>query len=728
MLLKPFRIRNLYDSGHHGVVQISGPQYDSTVKSQPDATLTYLDEDDGETILVGSSFELQQRLDEPHPMHSAASIPTPPSQQEADNAMHTFDIQPSLVSLATWREHDAYSSKVLRRNPPTLPQVPACSGPLAPSPPPAPSAAPHQQDQPESLENAVAGALQGLESHVGTFADFLQTASTALRAGAKQAREADVSAVELVLDGFRGIIGEVGKVGKAMIKAFDAGASGPTQESVPVLTAEKAETDSTTKLDKVKAEETRQKANPSVSMDHSNGSLVRTIEGYSFIPNKPAPVVPPKEYTFAISPQLPDPRCNPEPAIPSTEQGPSQASCSAGDEAFKSKHTSLHPAPMAFSKHDQVFLPRETAKTFANIPRGASSKSILDLENSDPDFSVRYPPLMTLRKSRTLGSLNRQSSPFLANINPEAEISRFPSLSELEHEEMLQKAGHLRAQNSSFTRNRLNGDQQEICAAYSKHLDPPWSFAASPQKDRSENLPAPARPLPGAWPESRPEADGPTLPISEESSGAFFDRMTRNRSSNLPPTSRPEFCARPPLRLDTETIRLGRSKTTSASNPAARLTRPFDPLLEPLHHTRERTNLPRRSGTERHHRRPYTETFTGAGRVPWNSFESAPRPVREVATSSEPQLATGVKESYSGFGISPKVTKCVRQLRDMGYGNRSPHEASRLSVYAAACGGDVMDAVEMIEEDRKAGRQHRLIGDKLGVRPFSHNEAPTFGS
>jgi hypothetical protein len=66
-------------------------------------------------------------------------------------------------------------------------------------------------------------------------------------------------------------------------------------------------------------------------------------------------------------------------------------------------------------------------------------------------------------------------------------------------------------------------------------------------------------------------------------------------------------------------------------------------------------------------------------------------------------------------------------LRGMGYGAQSPPEASRLSIYAAACNGEVVDAVEMIEEDRKAGRQHKTVGDRLGVKPFSHNDRPTFG-
>src|SRR4051794_6457341 len=92
------------------------------------------------------------------------------------------------------------------------------------------------------------------------------------------------------------------------------------------------------------------------------------------------------------------------------------------------------PQPLNPQQNDRVQLPRETAKTYPQPPKGTISRSILDLENSDPDFSTRYPPLMSLRKSKTIGSLgDRSRSPFLANINPEAAISRFPSLSEIEH-------------------------------------------------------------------------------------------------------------------------------------------------------------------------------------------------------------------------------------------------------------------------------------------------------
>ena len=70
-MLPPFRIRNLRESsrladtndhgGHstelgaqdqHGIVQVSAPEYDATISTHPEATLKYMDEDDGEVITV----------------------------------------------------------------------------------------------------------------------------------------------------------------------------------------------------------------------------------------------------------------------------------------------------------------------------------------------------------------------------------------------------------------------------------------------------------------------------------------------------------------------------------------------------------------------------------------------------------------------------------------------------------------------------------------------------
>ena len=174
----------------------------------------------------------------------------------------------------------------------------------------------------------------------------------------------------------------------------------------------------------------------------------------------------------------------------------------------------------------------------------------------------------------------------------------------------------------------------------------------------------------------------------------------------------------------TQMHQLGRSNTV-AGNPAARLTRPFDPVSDALQ-TNNAASMPRRGLTERHRRRPYHDSFTGAGRTAWELFEDVRGPTGDTEPRRRVRLADRAPQSV-GFGIPDKVNDCVAKLRGMGYGEGSAHEASRLSVYAAACNGDVVDAVEMIEEDRKALLQHRKAGDRMGVRPFSHTERPAFG-
>ena len=46
----PFHVRNLYEE-HGGIVQLGAAEYDSLAK-EPEARLTYVDDDDGEIITV----------------------------------------------------------------------------------------------------------------------------------------------------------------------------------------------------------------------------------------------------------------------------------------------------------------------------------------------------------------------------------------------------------------------------------------------------------------------------------------------------------------------------------------------------------------------------------------------------------------------------------------------------------------------------------------------------
>jgi hypothetical protein len=118
--------------------------------------------------------------------------------------------------------------------------------------PPFVPAAQGQPDLPLSLEDAIKGALQGLETQVGAFAVFLQDTSNTLRTVAENTREADASAIGGILDGFKGIFSEVAKVGKAMVQAFDAEAFALSPSVSPAVAE-----DSTTKKPTIEGREVK---------------------------------------------------------------------------------------------------------------------------------------------------------------------------------------------------------------------------------------------------------------------------------------------------------------------------------------------------------------------------------------------------------------------------------------------------------------------------------------
>ncbi|KAJ5551152.1 hypothetical protein N7535_000905 [Penicillium sp. DV-2018c] len=118
-MLKPFQIRDLRvspsqhperladsHSTSSGVVQISASDYDALASNHPRARLTYVDDDDDEeTITVGSALELSQRLDEPlDTMTRLESI-----QLSDDNAiaMHIFNIRRSNSVTELWKRFES---------------------------------------------------------------------------------------------------------------------------------------------------------------------------------------------------------------------------------------------------------------------------------------------------------------------------------------------------------------------------------------------------------------------------------------------------------------------------------------------------------------------------------------------------------------------------------------------------------------------------------------------
>ncbi|KAL5340058.1 hypothetical protein BJX70DRAFT_130732 [Aspergillus crustosus] len=121
-MLKPFLIRDLHEEPQpqdllddaesdlynatdvsvgpqrrHGLVRLAAADYDEIAYIHPQARLTYLDDDDGEIITVGSSLELAQRLDEPPPQITNSGF---------QETIHLFDIRRRRSVTDLWKRFE----------------------------------------------------------------------------------------------------------------------------------------------------------------------------------------------------------------------------------------------------------------------------------------------------------------------------------------------------------------------------------------------------------------------------------------------------------------------------------------------------------------------------------------------------------------------------------------------------------------------------------------------
>ncbi|OAP65373.1 hypothetical protein AYL99_01345 [Fonsecaea erecta] len=320
-----------------GIVQITASQYDSTIHSQPDAVLSYIDHDDGELITVGSSLELQQRLEEPVPPSVALVPPAPQSvaslrgarETKENSLVHIFDIRHTGGSLAVWRHHEAYTTKKLRDQESSSsssrsgtrvssPHRPSSSGPqprltfdtlekpfsqnilgttFTLPPQSAPVSDPTMADdgrtkhtstaQPvipgegESLmqtEKAPESASPCPDSQLGPLADFLESTAEGLRKLAEKTRDADTSAVENVLFGFKNILKEAGELGLGLLATI-------MDQELETIGSNKVET-TDRPGSRLEAQQTPRAINNSVTEDKVEVVLQPHVKRFSFGENR----------------------------------------------------------------------------------------------------------------------------------------------------------------------------------------------------------------------------------------------------------------------------------------------------------------------------------------------------------------------------------------------------------------------------------------------------------
>ncbi|KAL4818033.1 hypothetical protein BDW67DRAFT_158412 [Aspergillus spinulosporus] len=134
-MLKPFLVRDLHEDPYpqdiiedtasdlynatdasvgsqrrHGLVQITAADYDEIAYIHPQARLTYLDDDDGDIITVGSSLELAQRLDEPASHNTDTGFLS---------TIHLFDIRRTKSVIDIWKRYGSNERQSVPESPNT---------------------------------------------------------------------------------------------------------------------------------------------------------------------------------------------------------------------------------------------------------------------------------------------------------------------------------------------------------------------------------------------------------------------------------------------------------------------------------------------------------------------------------------------------------------------------------------------------------------------------------
>ncbi|KAI1608697.1 hypothetical protein EDD36DRAFT_447593 [Exophiala viscosa] len=611
-LLPAFGIRALNGpQAPPAVVQVTSTQYDSTVKSQPDATLSYVDDDDGEIITVGSSFELGQRLDEPVKHSNLYAIPAlrVPNDSTPNRMMHIFDIKHTNATLAEWREHEAYTSKQLQdrglsqANPDTPKQVPAGmplfnavtefkSGPSPLDPVPSQSvsissgsivssqshSAPataetcttayspptNGQYGPAGVDKIFADMFGGIESKLGPLADFLESTAEGLRNIADKTAKSDHTAVEDVLGGFKDILIQVGGFGLDVAAAIGEG------------------------IQRVQDERQISLAQPTT---HAARDL--PLQRSSVVALKPEkPAVPP---TVETAPKRVDFAPPPPPIQPETKSVQRQLRLDQNVDPNHKSPAEYFRAKAAAQCRRQL---EEVRRSHVEQPSASSAKhSILDMESNDPDFSARYPPLLGLRKAKSVMELQHKA-PEVHKENTGPATMRYPTLREFERdawaETMQKRLSNITAINNE-TANKIadlasitdTAHQVKQSFAYQQptvedEVDAKQAAKKVSPGSLETNRKEPSTTLPGAWPESRFEASTAALPITRVITDRKPAPTTPAGKASMPERSPdlPSHRMSPPSSdaYPRAPIFPRRNQTVSGTNPAARLNGPFDPL------------------------------------------------------------------------------------------------------------------------------------------------------
>lgn len=283
--------------------------------------------------------------------------------------------------------------------------------------------------------------------------------------------------------------------------------------------------------------------------------------------------------------------------------------------------------------------------------------SSLDVQNKDVPARLQSPPLIDLTTDDTVS--NHQSNDVQDQL---PEMSRFPPVSQLEAQLFAnQQQSRALEATSDVTAHQVANESTP-----SRDYDRPKSYhEAVPVHDGHGEEPSP---LGGGGRRKKSGLGGSGL---RRSNTMTFAR----RGGELSDFPNSDIQGNP---SDRSSLRRRASERHS--------------LRRDIHDPSETDTWARLDRRERRRFRP-------------SSYQSIPRsfPVEEVS-----QVAASAPLDIGAETRETDIDKCVSSLVDMGYGSPEDGGHSRMAVYAAASNGNLLDAIEMIEEERKAyARQGR---------------------
>jgi hypothetical protein len=273
-------------------------------------------------------------------------------------------------------------------------------------------------------------------------------------------------------------------------------------------------------------------------------------------------------------------------------------------------------------------------------------------------------------------SSQETGSKSLLDLEPEAEIARFPTIFQLEKDGLRSvKSKSTTSQGNGATTNSLLRANTVTSSNPAARLLRPFDPAAE-----GPGVPSSTHSLPRRSGTERYRR----RPYAEQFSGMGrtlweeFERAGSQAQSTV---------SRLPSRPETGTLDVAPSNPSSSIDRSKSLNH-----HQSTNYSRPYTLLPMRSALD------LSATQRNSPDLP----VSQPQHRLTAATSTPNLVRCSATDAANNCRRSKQVESCIRTLQEMGY---KPH--SRLPVYAEACDGNISKAMSMAEEDEKATQETR---------------------